>query len=39
MWEVFSESLIRDTDVDLLCDIEISVEVKVELSLPGKMEV
>jgi hypothetical protein len=39
MGQVFCESLIRETDVDLLCDIEISIEVEVELSLPGKMEV
>jgi hypothetical protein len=39
MGEVFCESLIRDTDVDLLGDIEISIEVKVELSLFGEMEV
>jgi hypothetical protein len=39
MWEAFSESLIRDSDVNLLCDIEISIEVKVKLSLLRKMEI
>jgi hypothetical protein len=39
MGQVFSESLVRDTDVDLLRNIEISINVKVELSLFGEMEV
>ena len=39
MGQVLCESLIRDTDVDLLCDIEISIEVKVKLSLFGEMEI
>jgi hypothetical protein len=39
MGQVLCESLIRDPDVDLLCDIEISIEVKIKLSLFGEMEI
>ena len=37
--QVFHESLIGDADVDLLRNIEISIQVKVDLSLLGEVEV
>jgi hypothetical protein len=37
--QVFHESFVRDTDVDLLRNIEISIQVEIDLSLFREMEV
>jgi hypothetical protein len=37
--KVFHESLVRDTDVNLLSNIEISIQVEIDLSLFREMEI
>ncbi len=39
VWEVFHHLLIGDGDVDLLCNIEIPIQIEIDLGLFGEMEI